>query len=765
MPDGSRQGLRVSAARRLALVAVVVAALVLAAHLAGARTARAAVGDCGTIVRTLANGNPATTEGALSVVVDGLGAFGRDRHASGPIFNPPGTATTAADAVNASHLYLSPVDQFLVNDEATPVCVTSENPLATEATIGPLNVEVTQQLGPVTLGASTLTQTYALTNPSPEGTVGFRLVRHIDPALRFDGTNLDGAGADGPGGATLVDWDTVSTVAPRAFVAIGGDLGGNATPDAWTVRAFPYAANIIISDGIPGGDDGTVQNDGNGDLVADTPYDPTLSQQWNGSLDPGETVTFTTRTSFNAENRLPDANADSAATAFGAPVDVNVGANDTEPDGDPLTIASVTPSSNGSTAINADGTIRYTPNPGFSGTDSFSYQVADGRGGFDTAGVSVSVSGQVRLNVAKTGEGTITSVPVGINCGGACAADFDEGSAVLLVPSPAAGWTFGGWGGACTGLGACTVLMNAAKSATAEFLPPPPTGGQTANVEPTRGVVLVREPGSNVFVPLLGADQIPIGSQLDTTAGAVEITLRRGAANETSEFYDGVFTLLQQNATAIGELRLAGGEFLSCLTPMADRRPVRRLWGSGRGRFRTRGRYSSATVRGTKWVTEDACGGTLTKVEEGSVTVYDVVRRVNVVVPAGRSYFAEPLPRGLRSAGCTIVGTSGKDVLRGTRRRDVICGLNGNDVLHGLGGRDVLIAGEGNDRLFGGAADDALHGGAGNDVLDGGLGHDVLDGGAGSDLMLALDGGRGNDKIVGGPGRDRCRTDWVRICP
>lgn len=763
MRDRDRHGLRVGRSR-LALVAVAVAGLIFASHLAEARPAGADIGDCGTIVRTLANGDPATTEGAVSVPVDGLGAFGRDRHPSGPLFNPPGSWAGAGGAVNASHLYLSTADEFLVNDEATQVCVDSESPLVTSATIGPLQVQVSQALAAPTLGASTLTQAYTFTNPG-EVAVAFSVVRHVDPALRFDGTDLDGAGADGPAGARLVEWDTVSALNPRAFVAITGDLAGNATPEAWTVRAFPYAASILVNDGIAAADHGVVENDGNGDLVADIPYDYTLSQQWTATLDPDESVTLTTKTTFNSENRLPDANADAVATSFGAPVDANVRANDAEPDGDPLTIASVTPSSNGSTAINADGTIRYTPNPGFSGTDSFSYQVSDGRGGFDTAGVSVSVSGQVRLTVVKTGEGTVTSVPAGINCGTACAADFDEGSTVLLVPSPAAGWTFGGWSGPCTGLGSCAVLMNSARNATAQFLPPPPTGGQTANVEPTRGVVLVKEPGSNVFVPLLGADQIPIGSQLDTTAGAVEITLRRGAASETSEFYDGLFTLLQANATAIGELRLGGGEFLSCLTPMADRRPVRRLWGSGRGRFRTRGRYSSATVRGTKWVTEDACGGTLTKVEEGSVTVYDIVRRVNVVVTAGRSYFAEPLPRGLRSAGCTIVGTSGRDVMRGTRRRDVICGLNGNDVLRGLGGRDVLIGGEGNDRLFGGAADDALHGGAGNDVLDGGLGHDVLDGGAGSDLMVALDGGRGNDKIVGGPGRDRCRTDWIRICP
>jgi hypothetical protein len=55
--------------------------------------------------------------------------------------------------------------------------------------------------------------------------------------------------------------------------------------------------------------------------------------------------------------------------------------------------------------------------------------------------------------------------------------------------------------------------------------------------------------------------------------------------------------------------------------------------------------------------------------------------------------------------------------------------------------------------------------GLGNDYLGGGLGHDVLYGGAGNDLMQAKDRGRGNDKVVGGAGRDRCRTDWIKICP
>jgi hypothetical protein len=68
---------------------------------------------------------------------------------------------------------------------------------------------------------------------------------------------------------------------------------------------------------------------------------------------------------------------------------------------------------------------------------------------------------------------------------------------------------------------------------------------------------------------------------------------------------------------------------------------VRRLWGSGRGRFTTRGRYSSATVRGTKWLTQDQCNGTLTRVVRGVVRVVDFRRHKTVNVRAGRSYLAK----------------------------------------------------------------------------------------------------------------------------
>ena len=67
---------------------------------------------------------------------------------------------------------------------------------------------------------------------------------------------------------------------------------------------------------------------------------------------------------------------------------------------------------------------------------------------------------------------------------------------------------------------------------------------------------------------------------------------------------------------------------------------TRHLWGNGRGSFRTRGRYASATVRGTKWLVTDTCSGTLTVVRRGTVVVRDFVRRKNVTVRAGKRYLA-----------------------------------------------------------------------------------------------------------------------------
>jgi len=86
-----------------------------------------------------------------------------------------------------------------------------------------------------------------------------------------------------------------------------------------------------------------------------------------------------------------------------------------------------------------------------------------------TATFTAPVTFPLSVTMAGSGSGTVTSTPIGINCPGTCSANFGSGASVTLAASAAAGSTFAGWSGACTGTGGCAVTMSAARAATATF--------------------------------------------------------------------------------------------------------------------------------------------------------------------------------------------------------------------------------------------------------------------------------------------------------
>jgi len=90
-------------------------------------------------------------------------------------------------------------------------------------------------------------------------------------------------------------------------------------------------------------------------------------------------------------NEGPIALDDSASTPYETSVVVNVLSNDSDPDGDSLTIVGYTEPENGTLTLNADATFTYTPNGGFSGTDTFMYTISDGNGGEASALVTIEV--------------------------------------------------------------------------------------------------------------------------------------------------------------------------------------------------------------------------------------------------------------------------------------------------------------------------------------------------------------------------------------
>ena len=93
----------------------------------------------------------------------------------------------------------------------------------------------------------------------------------------------------------------------------------------------------------------------------------------------------------NAVNDPPVAVDDSASTDEDSAITIGVLTNDTDVDGDTLTVTAITQPTNGDAAINGNGTVTYTPLANFHGTDSFTYTISDGHGGTDTATVSLTV--------------------------------------------------------------------------------------------------------------------------------------------------------------------------------------------------------------------------------------------------------------------------------------------------------------------------------------------------------------------------------------
>ncbi|HEX5617051.1 MAG TPA: choice-of-anchor Q domain-containing protein [Solirubrobacteraceae bacterium] len=168
---------------------------------------------------------------------------------------------------------------------------------------------------------------------------------------------------------------------------------------------------------------------------------------------------------------------------------------------------------------------------------------------------------------------------------------------------------------------------------------PPPEAGESVNVEP-EGVVKIKLPGSDDFIVLAEGEQLPVGTVVDVRKGRVTLTAAGGGE---ALFYAGIFKIAQgKGAKPLTTLQLV--EKLSCPTgkaaAAAKKKRKRRLWGDGKGRFRTKGRHSAATVVGTKWLVEDRCNSTLTRVARGRVSVRDFAKKKTVIVKAGKKYVA-----------------------------------------------------------------------------------------------------------------------------
>jgi len=199
--------------------------------------------------------------------------------------------------------------------------------------------------------------------------------------------------------------------------------------------------------------------------------------------------------------------------------------------------------------------------------------------------------------------------------------------------------------------------------------PGAPTLGETFNVEPVSGLVLIYINGH--LVPLTELTQIPSGVAIDTLHGTLKLVTATGggggahdaaAKTQTGEFSGAVFRLSQQTRGAgkgLVTIMLSlsafkgapsqaicksNGAAADAHAAKTNTKTIQLLHASAHGKFRTSGRYSAATVLGTIWTVAARCDGTVTHAIKDEVEVTDFVRHKTIILHAGQSYLA-PGPR------------------------------------------------------------------------------------------------------------------------
>ena len=354
-------------------------------------------------------------------------------------------------------------------------------------------------------------------------------------------------------------------------------------------------------------------------------------------LDPDGTITFTPAPGFNGDasftytvtdgqggtdtalvtvfvNAPPEATNDGVQTGVNTPITFpasQLSHDDSDPDGDPLTVVSVQDAHDGTVTLNPDGTVTFTPSRDFTGTATFTYTITDGRGGFDTAKVFVHTGTQ-------PGNNDPVSEP------DKCVILHDRLDGKTLQTH------------------AATDIDGDTLTYTIDTVPPHSMGALT-----------------------LGKDGHPV------TAGT---TLTE--AEYLSLHFDPAFGA-------------AGQEFT------------------------------------LEYTVEDGRGGS----DTGTMHI----RLFDANDPA------------INPSGCG-------------EGHDVITGVYGDDILDGGNGNDFLKSGAGDDTLIGGNGDDDIYGGGGNDISIGGAGADLISSGDGDDTLIDDLAGitdlGSNARIAGGPGHD-----------
>ena len=570
--------------------------------------------------------------------------------------------------------------------------------------------------------------------------------------------------------------------------------------------------DVLANDTDPNGDDLTITEatvtvgEGTVDIV-NNQLVFTPAPDFNGPVeisytaeDPsGEEGSGTVAVNVAPVNDAPVAENDTDTTEQGTPVTLTPLTNDSDTDGDPLTIIAATvPADQGSVTF-TDDEIVFTPAPAFVGDAEITYTISDGNGLTDVATITVAVT-----DVLGPVDGLDTSDNMGP---GYTDAEGDEIDGADGLDDT----IFGNGGDDIINSGAGDDVVEGGDGDDTIIL----TGGldndqivggesdedgpgdtiDASNLTEDLEVQFINTEEGSIFdgedtTNFEEIENVETGSGNDTILGGdalgpINVATNEGEDNITGSDQDDSIDAGDDNDIVdggdgddvidggAGDDDITGGDGNDTVTDLAGNNTIDTSGGDDLPdqEFGAYGPFPAVSADSDP---NDDVDVVTTGDGNDTITTGDD----NDVIDAGNGN--NVIDAGLDDD--TITTGDGDDVIVGGEGEDTIGSGGGDDTIFGgldpstlpsgvdgadipdapdggtfgpdpdeENGRDVINAGAGNDTVFGQDDDDIINGGSGDDFLDGGIDDDTIDGGTGDDTII---GGHGQDAMSGGDGED-----------